>query len=158
MKCVICGRMFPDKMITVKTRGKSRDYIARIPQELCGYCTSPKGSHRRAQKLPISNDAKEGLYRLAGAIIKGSIQQYRRLYLQALKEVTLTKRIDGEPVDEFLRYDRAVHDPSYAHLTLGKMPELVEYTRRKEDESLSGDMARAAERIRELITGGRCNE
>jgi len=158
MKCVICGRSFPDKMTMVKTRMKSKEYVTRIPQELCDYCTAPKAAHRRAQKMEIPDGAIDGCIRLAGAVIKGCIQYYKQLYWRALKEVTQVKRLDGEAVNEFLWYDQIVHRPYYAHLTFGKMPELIQYARRKEDESLSGDMAKAAERIKERMTGERCNE
>lgn len=160
MRCILCGGYIPDgTMITVERQHDKSSY--QVPREVCLDCASEDRKRVPAQRMTIPECAMEGAFQLAGAIIKNCLRSYKRLYEEAVEElfkevVPIEGHIgDDTSLGEFLRYHRLLHKRQALNLSLGKMPELAKYTRRKASEGWDKGMKIAARELEAMLEDGK---
>ena len=106
-RCIICGELFPSEMVTLPN--KSGNPLMMCPKEVCNFCTC-KGIRtpypRKAIFRRYPDATTERYLDLAGAIERGVLEEYRRLYTDALKA---SQRMDSVCSDEEIKFLR-VHD------------------------------------------------
>lgn len=162
MKCIICGGWIPDgTMAKLKSPKGKPDYFT--PREVCLDCASEEKKRAPARKMQIPDDFIDQAVQLAGAISQSCLSLYKKLYEDAVKEVRdmgvlrdviydIPEDEDRkDPVGKFLRYHKDLHKRQALNLSLGMMPELLAYTRRKECEKYSGSLKRAAKELEAML-------
>jgi len=128
-KCIICGTAFPDALVACPVKSGGEPKIFR--KEICDACADKAGAYRPATPRTFPDAPTEGFLELAGAIERGTLETYRRLYHDAM---IAAQRMDSVCTDEeitFLRLHKSVNDSTYHNtLTLGNIRELLDSARR----------------------------
>lgn len=136
-RCIICGELFPSEMVSLKQQGAVKPYDM-IQKEVCDFCTC-KGIRtpypRKAIPRRYPDAPTENYLALAGAIERGILENYRRLYEDALMANRKMDCICSEEEIAFLRMHRSLlGSPYHAALTLGNVGDLLNYARRDVQE------------------------
>ncbi len=126
MKCILCGGYIPDgaKAAVFRQNGLPSYYIKREVCENCAKPEKPGKKRKTARWMPIPDYAMHNAFELAGHIMKGVLRQYRNLYTDALREVSVTGEVTRRDAKKFIRFHKLLENVYYHALTLGNMDEL----------------------------------
>jgi len=145
--CICCGKIIPAVKVRCKGKqGTGRTFLQRV----CTACNNDKPSGR---KYHIPDYCVEGCVDLAGAIVKGVLEEYIRLHHAAVKEYA-DKDMRLEAFDAFGAYHNSIMRRRigyYNSLTLGKMSALIESARREEKGNLDENMRASAREIERML-------
>lgn len=160
-RCIICGELFPSEMVSLKQQGAVKPYDM-IQKEVCDFCTC-KGIRtpypRKAIPRRYPDVSTDGYLKLAGEIERGVLEEYRRLYTDALKASQRMGSVCSDEEIKFLRvHDNLEQSVYHSALTLGHITQLLDFARRdvqKNFQSFHGDALTYIEKRYEWYNGSK---
>lgn len=138
-RCIICGALFPSEMVSLRSQ-KAVKQFEMYPKEVCDFCTC-KGVctpyPRKAIPRRYPDVSTVGYLKLAGAIERGVLEEYRRLYTDALKASQRMGSICSDEEIKFLRvHDNLEQSVYHSALTFGNISNLLDFARRDVQKNL----------------------